>query len=646
MADFPQDEGYFDDISFHISPSSSVLGALCSINPPSPILSPSQLTFTWSSGDIPLVLFDDAYLLDARSPTPSGISRNRESYAYSLQSRRRSRVESVYDGPDLLGASGSSNTIASVGTFGPRHKVLKSPESRWSRASSLEECSTEDCIALDNDMQQSPAGRGNTRDSRNPYRISSQEIENLDHDRRPTITSRVTSPGRLVSEAVVVKPDVDSGVSDCHDSHLHRRHESNEPTPHIVQRRKSQREPTTPQQIQIPWVSFHEWNRQHGSQESMPDISPTKYIPDQQPKVIVTPPRRTILGNRDTNNHKMDMRAQAAEDFSWLKAVTVQFLVDQEGFRAAQPSFKYSGLVRLRSSQEPRMPATLMAQFRPTVRQAFHFHYAPFETPPILRRVTTNGQETHDYISKQAHLTLKSNGVYVLRGHEISTAEHDASEPTRLQWQFEYLVDNRRIDSASGRVIEGEKVFTPLNFSCSPKLLLPTQGKRINIMHVFKKGVAPKLVAEKLQPPGTRVASDFSTITSTKTDAHVSQLVIPKGTVWSLHRRVQSHGSRQPVAQTFAHRTRGKISVSPGSKPTRLRRSSSAGGNYQPPGVSRFIDAVPHTSQQQSVLGQHIIPPTRLAELFDVSSSNSPPPVPTSAGFVSLTPRPRMRHPS
>jgi len=68
--------------------------------------------------------------------------------------------------------------------------------------------------------------------------------------------------------------------------------------------------------------------------------------------------------------------------------------------------------------------------------------------------------------------------------------------------QFEYLVDDRRMD-VSGRIIEGEKVLTPLTFSCSPELLLPAQGKRINIMHVFKKGVALKLSAEKLQPPGT-----------------------------------------------------------------------------------------------------------------------------------------------
>ncbi|KAF8808160.1 hypothetical protein BYT27DRAFT_7061606, partial [Phlegmacium glaucopus] len=87
------------------------------------------------------------------------------------------------------------------------------------------------------------------------------------------------------------------------------------------------------------------------------------------------------------------------EDFAWLKDITVQVLVDQEGFRAAQPSFKLSGIVHLRTSLEPQTPGPAMAQFRPITRRSFHFHHAAFETPPILRRVTTNDQETHDYVS-------------------------------------------------------------------------------------------------------------------------------------------------------------------------------------------------------------------------------------------------------
>jgi hypothetical protein len=171
-----------------------------------------------------------------------------------------------------------------------------------------------------------------------------------------------------------------------------------------------------------------------------------------------------------------------------------------------------------------------MAQFRPIIRQAFHFHYAPFESPPVLRRVTVNDDETHDYVSKQAYLTTKTNGVYVLYGHEMSTTTHD-SEASKLYWQFEYLVDDRLLDG-SGRIIEGEKILTPLTFSCTPSLLSPGQGRRNNIMHVFKKGVAPKLVSEKLQAPGTarpqNGAGNAGTLASSQTDAHISHFFSPK----------------------------------------------------------------------------------------------------------------------
>ncbi|KAF9567749.1 hypothetical protein CPC08DRAFT_626322, partial [Agrocybe pediades] len=78
-----------------------------------------------------------------------------------------------------------------------------------------------------------------------------------------------------------------------------------------------------------------------------------------------------------------------------MKGTTVQFLIDQEGFRAAQPSFKYTGVTRVRPPQQGSSKAadgefTTMAQFRPINRQSFHFHYAPFETCPNLRRLTVD----------------------------------------------------------------------------------------------------------------------------------------------------------------------------------------------------------------------------------------------------------------
>ncbi|KAF9479419.1 hypothetical protein BDN70DRAFT_763774, partial [Pholiota conissans] len=71
--------------------------------------------------------------------------------------------------------------------------------------------------------------------------------------------------------------------------------------------------------------------------------------------------------------------------------------IDQEGFRAAHPFFAFTGIIKRRSSHSHSV--NVMAQFKPATRQAFHFHYAPFETPPILRRVAVNGDDMYDYVS-------------------------------------------------------------------------------------------------------------------------------------------------------------------------------------------------------------------------------------------------------
>ena len=180
-------------------------------------------------------------------------------------------------------------------------------------------------------------------------------------------------------------------------------------------------------------------------------------------------PRIRHEHQRHKSNHQLDTSHTkysypANEGFAWIADITVQCLIDQEGFRTAQPSFRLSGIVHPRSPLEPQTPGPAMAQFRPITRQSFHFHHAAFETCPILRRVTINDQETHDYVPRQALLTLKCNGVYVVHGHEMSSVEHDGQGNLKLSWQFEYLVDDRRVDN-SGRAMEGEKVMTPLTFT-------------------------------------------------------------------------------------------------------------------------------------------------------------------------------------
>src|SRR5258705_8090240 len=58
MLDFPSD----GDSVFPISPVNSVSDALGSLHRLSPSPTPSKLEFSWSSGEIPLILYDNAYI--------------------------------------------------------------------------------------------------------------------------------------------------------------------------------------------------------------------------------------------------------------------------------------------------------------------------------------------------------------------------------------------------------------------------------------------------------------------------------------------------------------------------------------------------------------------------------------------------------
>lgn len=156
-----------------------------------------------------------------------------------------------------------------------------------------------------------------------------------------------------------------------------------------------------------------------------------------------------------------------------------------------------------------------VAEFMPAKRQVLNLHYALFDGLPILRQVTVNGEEDCDCISRQVTLSLKCNDVYTVRGSETASlyTYHygNGSRTHKLRWKFDSLVDYRRHNEGSGRVLDGEKTLTPLTFSCSPLLLDPSQGKKIRLMHIVRKSVVAKLVAEKVEPtPSRRVSAPSS----------------------------------------------------------------------------------------------------------------------------------------
>ncbi|CAA7264860.1 unnamed protein product [Cyclocybe aegerita] len=676
MDDFPVD-GDLD--SLPISPNASVLEALYDLGPPSPVLTPSQLAFTWSSGDIPVVLYDDAYrdefsssqilgTNEGKRNSSSTLRANRLS-AHSKASRRSSATHSRAS--VVLGSLDSSDTIVSAGTFGPKRRSLQPldgpqavrifPEgiaSNFRSSVTHSKTSNRESFLLgnsgptsiqDNPTPVEPLTEDSSRDTRHlsfgHVKSDSSGDENVGGDETPRKSRESTS-------------------------WISSRDWDNQQYKDFVARTESSTRSQTRYSFTISQV--------RSDMASQPQVSPTRRRVSENHVASREMHRTHISGeiqehcrDKSASTHKTGQpltqpKLHRAEDHSWLRGLAVSFLVDQEGFRAAQPSFKFSGIARLRSSPEVKLPDTLMAQFRPISRQSFHFHHAPFESPPILRRVTLNDDETHDYVSKQAHLTLKSNGVYVVYGHELFASDH-ASEPVKLHWQFEYFVDNRRVDASnSKRDMEGEKMLTPLTFSCSPNLLLPVQAKRINIMHVFKKGVGPKLVAEKMLPPGVArapahpaPATGLGILVSSQTEAHLPNFLSSKS-VWNLHKRGQSNVVKQGDLHGNRHH---RVDTSPDSKPySKHRRASSVGEHLHSRSIaSRLSDHIMPRHRRDSSHGaavvhgpptnRHIIPPAQLVHMLDVSSKENLPPAPPppkferhSSEFIPLTPRPRHAH--
>ncbi|KAF8272865.1 hypothetical protein EI94DRAFT_1716917 [Lactarius quietus] len=213
------------------------------------------------------------------------------------------------------------------------------------------------------------------------------------------------------------------------------------------------------------------------------------------------------LASVDTSSETLDVDSERFPllplSLSWLKSTVLELMIDQEGFRMIQPPFRLAGYSRpptLASAADLQL-VSATADFMPVERKSFTFHHSSLDTPPVFRRLLVNGDESHDYLSRQAYLILKANGPYTVHGTEpVQSARLiPNADPPVLAWRFDYLVGDRRTEA--GRIIPGEKTFTPLSFSCSPGLLQPAQARKIRVVHVVKKSVAPKLTAIKMGPP-------------------------------------------------------------------------------------------------------------------------------------------------
>lgn len=666
--------------------SLSVLDALVFLSPPSPILNPSQVS-SITSGDIP-ILFD---------------SHSIESLALSMGSSASHAVaQDALGGLGVVSSSCTSDTVKTAGTFGPihAHTTLEDRNSRpnsrisWT-GSEFKESETISSIASDQTLQVIPPtlipdeGYYHSQNVRagsvsqftiSAYYQDPSTSQGLISTSRGTALrlsqeygTRCTDLPVSLSPPGLLLSDNDAGgdfgqVS--HDFPL-------SPT------FSSQATPIKFYPRPVSWDStsdlFH------------PEKTARKPIP-----ALRSPPKKPMTLRGESfrfqemsspqnpgyfDNPISPQYAFLPRDLAWLQHVVVELLIDQEGFREVRPSFKLVGYSTQTRSLDPLNHGTDggVAEFMPIKRESFNFHYAPFDSVPILRRITVNGEESRDYISRQASLTLKSNGVYTVRGTEPSSlpssylddasAKLNLGSSSKLRWKFDYMVANRK----TGKVIDGEKSITPLTFSCSPVLLHSLQGKKVRLMHIVKKSVVSNLVAEKMEPPILRMPASLSPVKKTAANTSYGPL-LAKSRPW--HRRAQSNApSPQEDQVGLVPRPAGRIvfgnrapalnttqSIGNGNgknegaalsfKQVRRRRASSAGEwmRMDPEGghsmESEVQDAQPPSydanHERFPLQPRHIVRQSQLSGLLSMESIvEATRPVRDTSGFIPLRPPPR-----
>ncbi|GJE87695.1 hypothetical protein PsYK624_037780 [Phanerochaete sordida] len=322
---------------------------------------------------------------------------------------------------------------------------------------------------------------------------------------------------------------------------------------------------------------------------------------------------------------------------SWLQNVRLELWIDQEGFRLARPVFELSGYSTPPSADNTDLVHALTdgsAEFCPAETQSFVFHHGTLDPQPVLRKLTLVGDDTRDYISRQASLAIKANGVYSVSGVESfgsslpnPTYSNSQQSPLKLHWRFEY-----RIEDGNGKTRAGEKRLRPLLFSCSPGLLHPTHGKKVRIIQVVKKGLTPKLTSEKVDlPPAdirirvqTEPVGEILHIRHTPHDE--DQPRVSHAALISRHRRVQStsaqplipkedpHGNRSGAKKTKTASLAADWSgLRPGAHLERQVASSDPPVASPAPGQC----SIPGKTEYAWRLQRHILPPAQLSDMLD-----------------------------
>lgn len=161
----------------------------------------------------------------------------------------------------------------------------------------------------------------------------------------------------------------------------------------------------------------------------------------------------------------------------------ISFAIDQESFREICPIFELVETVqqpvKLSSSSggsssdstngtttygSTAATTTTTYRYLPIhADQAYPFHHATLEPPPILRRLLIDKYEKYDFINRQSVLPIKNEGIYAVKGSSAANNSKDSAGKGDCQpsWRFEYRVMDRV--NLLGKPIPGEKV----SFSCT-----------------------------------------------------------------------------------------------------------------------------------------------------------------------------------
>lgn len=316
---------------------------------------------------------------------------------------------------------------------------------------------------------------------------------------------------------------------------------------------------------------------------------------------------------------------------SWLQTSAVKLWIDQEGFRSVRAALQLAGFSSGSNEGTEEEIADVLTysrvDFRPAKRQTFIFHHGALDGLPALRQVTLFGDDTKDYISRQASLSLKPNGVYAVSGQETfePTPPGHLQTSSKLTWRFEYVVDDLR--DSKGKTVSGEKTLTPLGFSCSPGLLHPSRGKKTKMMHIFKKTFTFKLAAERMEAPKPpknfpMPPSPFSRKThQPATSLSNRNQYITELKYSSTHRR--AHSSIDPSAANSTYVDPNNTRPFTRCRPASITALNQLEGSQQPKDRQSFTERRRSLTAPTLKLVRHILPPSELSDLISAPLQTS-----------------------